>query len=478
MPFLSIEFAFAFLIFFLLYWLCAPKPALQNGLLLFAGLGLLAYVSVPAMLTVVAFSLLTSCIAVGLSHSSRQGVRKTWLAAGIVAALANLSFFKYYDFFRPALQQYLGGEAADILMPLGVSYYTFQAIAYLVSLYRRGDVRLRWYDLLLHFSFFPTITSGPIIRAGSFKSAVGVQQGISSQIQTTSRRSIIRPALAVGLILLGVSKKWWLAGTLADGWVDPVFENPMQYDIVAVLTAMYGYTAQLFLDFSGYSDLVIGLAMLLGFQLPQNFNMPLRAFNIRDFWDRWHITLSTWIRDYIYIPLGGSRGGFTRTQINLLIAMVLSGIWHGSGWNFLLWGLLHGVALVLLNIGDKIVGRREALASTKIGKFIGVLVTVNFVCAAFVVFRTTSLDDAALMFQALWYNPNPAALPALDVLAVLALMVLSLLFYGLLTKGFRGFVAMLEKMPVWLWALPVAAVMVLLMVLAPSGIPGFIYANF
>lgn len=478
MPFLSIEFAFAFLVFLLLYWLCRAKPAVQNGLLLFAGLGLLAYVSVPAMLAVIAFSLFNSCVAVGLSHSQSVSVRKTWLSAGIAAALLNLSFFKYYDFFRPALQQYFGGEAADILMPLGVSYYTFQAIAYLVSLYRREDVRLRWHDLLLHFSFFPTITSGPIIRASGFKSAAGVQLGISGQIQTAEKRNIIRPALAVGLILLGISKKWWLAGTLADGWVDPVFENPMQYDIAAVLTAMYGYTAQLFLDFSGYSDLVIGLAMLLGFQLPQNFNMPLRAFNIRDFWDRWHITLSAWIRDYIYIPLGGSRGGFARTQINLLIAMVLSGIWHGSGWNFLLWGLLHGAALVLLNIGDKIVGRREALAATRIGRFFGIVVTVNFVCAAFVVFRTTSLDDAALMFQALFSNPNPLAVPALDVLAVLGVLIASLVFYGVLVKGFRGFVAMLEKMPLWLWVLPVSIVMILLMVLAPSGIPGFIYANF
>lgn len=478
MPFLSIEFALFFLIFLAVYWLFKPSPRVQNFLLLAAGLAWLGYLSLGAMLAVLVFSMAIFVLAQGIIQSEAH--RRFYLIAGVFLAIGNLFFFKYFDFFRPALQQWLGhNEIVDILMPLGISYYTFQAIAYLVSVYRNGkEFALRPLNLLLHFSFFPTITSGPIIRASDFKTGVGVQQGAALQIQTQKTRSVIQPALAVSLILLGITKKWWLSGSLADGWVNPVFENPLQYDAISVLTAMYGYTVQLFLDFSGYSDLVIGMALLLGFRLPQNFNMPLRAFNIRDFWDRWHISLSSWIRDYIYIPLGGSRKGFTRTQINLMVAMVLSGVWHGYGWNFLLWGFLHGAALILLNVGDLLLGKREVLASTKVGRVIGVLFTLHFVVAAFVVFRTASLEDTGLMFHALLNNPYTLVLPELSTVLLLLVFMISLAFYGVLVKGFNGFVALLESLPVWLWALPIAVVMVLLMVLAPSGIPGFIYANF
>lgn len=479
MPFLSIEFALFFLLFLPLYWLCRPSPRLQNLLLLAAGLGWLVYIAPLAALALAAFSLAVSLLAQLLTRSRSTAARRWWLGAGVVLALANLVFFKFSDFFRPLLQQHSGSTLPDILMPLGISYYTFQGIAYLVALYRGQSPRLGTLQQLLHFGFFPTITSGPIIRAAAFKGSGGrLEAGMAEQIRTAAPRDMVKPALAVSLIVLGIAKKWWLAGTLGESWVDPVFENPLQYDAPSVLAAVYGYTVQLFMDFSGYSDLVIGMAMLLGFRLPENFNMPLRAYNIRDFWDRWHITLSTWIRDYIYIPLGGSRHGFTRTQINLMLAMLLSGIWHGQGWNFLLWGALHGAALVLLNIGDKIGGRREILAASRIGRLIGILFTLHFVCFSFVVFRTASLSDAALVFQSLAGQGAGWRMPELPVAALLVLFAAALAAYGLLARAFRFASAALEKLPVWLWWLPLTAAMVLLMVLAPSGIPGFIYANF
>ena len=479
MPFLSIEFALFFLLFLPLYWLCRPSPRLQNLLLLAAGLGWLVYIAPLAALVLAAFSLAVSLLAQLLTRSRSNTARRWWLGTGVVLALANLVFFKFSDFFRPLLQQHSGSTLPDILMPLGISYYTFQGIAYLVALYRGESPRLGTLQQLLHFGFFPTITSGPIIRAAAFKGSGGrLEAGMAEQIRTAAPRDMVKPALAVSLIVLGIAKKWWLAGTLGESWVDPVFENPLQYDAPSVLAAVYGYTVQLFMDFSGYSDLVIGMAMLLGFRLPENFNMPLRAYNIRDFWDRWHITLSTWIRDYIYIPLGGSRHGFTRTQINLMLAMLLSGIWHGQGWNFLLWGALHGAALVLLNIGDKIGGRREILAASRIGRLIGILFTLHFVCFSFVVFRTASLSDAALVFQSLAGQGAGWRMPELPVAALLVLFAAALAAYGLLARVFRCAAAALEKLPVWLWWLPLTAAMVLLMVLAPSGIPGFIYANF
>lgn len=475
MPLLSVEFALFWLLFFPLYWSVAHRPQAQNYMLLAAGLGWLYWLDWAFVLAVVLFALGVLIIASGLAQAQQPQKRRRWLAAGCGLAVANLAFFKYVDFFRPAVQAALGATVADILMPLGLSYYTFQAIAYLVALYRHEDVRLRWRELLLHFGFLPTLTAGPIARAGDFHSIDGVQAGMAVQIRRREPRRIIRPALAVALLLLGVAKKWALAGTLAEHWVDPVFANPMQYDGLSVLAALYGYTVQLFLDFSGYTDMVMGMAMLLGFSLPANFRMPLRAFNIRDFWNRWHISLSTWIRDYVYIPLGGSRRGFVRTQCNLLAAMTLSGIWHGYGWNFLLWGLLHGLALVLLNCGDTLSGKRAWLAtSSRLGHAIAVLVTVNFVCMAFVVFRTATLEEAGLMFRAL--GNDGSADPV--VWWVLAAMAAALAAYGLLVRLFDAAVAALEKLPLWLWPLPLTATMMIIILIAPSGIPGFIYANF
>lgn len=479
MPFLSIEFGLFFLLFFPVYWLLADFPKGQNALLITTGLGWLYYLSPLFCAAVIIFSLAISAFGYLITSTNIQHHRKIWLIIGIMTGLLNLAFFKYFDFFRSAIQQtfHITNWAFDIVMPMGISYYTFQSIAYLVSLYRNEKVKLRWRDVLLHFSFFPTVTSGPIIRANSFKSINGIEQGLSEQLRTTTPRKIIKPALAICLILLGIIKKWWWAGALADNLVNPIFENPMQYDTFHILLAMYGYTAQLFFDFSGYSDLVIGMAMLFGFQLPLNFMMPLRAFNLRDFWDRWHITLSTWIRDYIYIPLGGSRKGFWRTQINLLIAMFLSGIWHGAGWNFALWGGLHGLGLVFLNIRDKLFGKPDPRKDFTFTRVMGIVITLTFVSAAFMVFRAANLNDVNLLLTALWHNPT-TELPEPLMLLIAILLAFALICYPWLKKSFDGAVHLLEAMTMWLWAIPILLVLIIVMVTAPAGIPSFIYANF
>ena len=261
----------------------------------------------------------------------------------------------------------------------------------------------------------------------------------------------------------------------------------MQYHSLEVLAAIYGYTLQLFLDFSGYSEMMVAFGLLLGFRLPVNFRAPLLAHNIRDFWDKWHISLSTWIRDYIYIPLGGSRGGFVLTQLNLLIAMVLSGIWHGSGWNFFLWGLFHGLALVLLNCTDKLYEKlfkvtakeaRDALyKSSLIGKMLGIFVTVNFVCLCFVFFRAKSFDEAMQVFQALFsnytnveWNNNP--------LYLLYFLLIAWCLYPWVRRLFKAAKLNLNRLPQYALIIPLLIIFMLIVICAPSGIPGFIYANF
>lgn len=496
--FLSIEFALSFIGFFCLYWGLRKMPQMQNILLVIA-----SYLCIFLMSNWIAVSVIAtySCIIYFLSIAMDrwQIHKKKILLSGIVFTLLQLAFFKYYDFFRQESSLALDALHLDssflisnLLLPLGLSYYSFQSISYLLSRYHQETEvpRFNLPQLLLHFSFFATITAGPIARAKSAKGLTDIQQqpcGMSAQICQTEPRKILYPSLAFALILLALIKKWWIAGWLADHWVNPVFENPMQYHALEVLCAIYGYTLQLFLDFSGYSEMMVAFGLLLGFRLPVNFRAPLLAHNIRDFWDKWHISLSTWIRDYIYIPLGGSRGGFARTQVNLLIAMVLSGVWHGSGWNFFLWGLLHGLGLVLLNIGDKVYEKvrkvspresRNVLANTGwLGKVIGTFVTIHFVCFCFVFFRAKSLDEALQVFQALFQNTVNVSWTN-NPLYLLSILLISWIAYPFVRHYTPKLSSVFSRVPKYAVSIPLFVVFLLVLICAPSGIPGFIYANF
>lgn len=477
MPLLSIEFAIFFLIFFPIYW-GLKSPLLQNILLLVSAMGWLYYLSPFFALSVLLFSLIINLVA-ELIVVAKSDSKRVWIyRIGIGLTLLNLAFFKYYDFFREQFQPYFSQEMLDILLPLGISYYSFQAIAYLTSLYHQEPVKLKWHNLLTHFSFFLTITAGPIARVSSFKHGQERYLGMKYQLETDEKREIIIPHIAIGLITLGIAKKWWLAGMLSEQFVTPVFENPSQYDIFSLLTAIYGYTFQLFFDFSGYSDLVIGLAMLLGFQLPRNFNMPFIATNIKEFWQRWHISLSSWIRDYIYIPLGGNKKGFGRTQFNLFIAMLLSGIWHGYGYNFLLWGSLHGIAFVILNLFGKISKKRLITDIPFIGNILAMFITFNFVAFSFVIFRTNNLEGTLLIYTSLWDNLYGFDIQNLSAILMLSILTLILLTYRHLARAFDYFCYDLSQMPPVIWGSIITIITFLIILFAPSGIPAFIYANF
>lgn len=479
MPILSPEFAIFLLLFLPLYWSCRAYLRLQNSLLLLTNIGLLFYLQVIFALSVTGFSLLMVWVAWQLQRGNNKTQRRRWLWVGISFALAILAFFKYFDFFRPGLYQLGFDEVADIVMPLGLSYYVFQSIACLVAIYRGSLTDLKWHEMLLHFSFFLTITAGPIIRAERFKSIDGEQLGAIEQIRTL--RSMQQPALALCLVLLGAVKVWWFSGNIATYFVNPVLNNPLQYSVAEILTAVYGYTLQLFFDFSGYSDLVIGLGLLLGFRLPLNFAAPLYAVNIRDFWARWHITLSTWIRDYIYIPLGGSRYGFWRTQVNLLTAMLLSGIWHGNSWNFFIWGALHGIALLWLNIKGQYLDEPDAPALFEgrlwayATKIYAVFLTFNFVCFAFLIFKLTDLGDITAVLTALLMTEAQSTVAQWGVIA---LIYGGIIAYPLWIAGFQRLVKLLQTLPLPLWVIVIILTLQLMMLFAPSGIPGFIYADF
>lgn len=473
MFFLSIEFAVCFLLFFAVYWLFRPSPKSQNILLLIASLGLMAYGHVFFALYIICFTAVVYLFSILIEKNQTDFWKKNTIRFALVTLIANLFTIKYFDFFALSLQNTLEEYGISVSMPvlsivapLGLSFYTFQAISYLVSQHQAEprQARLSFPTLLLHLSFFLTATAGPIFRSND----------ATPQLLTTQPRHIVTPTCAIVLITLGVIKKLWLSSWLANQWADPIFSNPEQYQSLEVLTGVYAYALQLFFDFSGYTEIAIGLAMLLGFCLPKNFDAPYLANNIRNFWSRWHITLSQWIRDYIYIPLGGSKNSFSRTQANLMIAMLLSGIWHGAGWNFLIWGAIHGIGLVLLNISDRYLGRDWL---TLRSRPLAVFFTFHYVCFGWIFFRASTLEDALAVLKAIAFNLSTPTW-TLSPIPTLMIFLLAWVMYPVLKNLPNKAAKLLQRLPWQIWPIPILSMLLLAITFSPSGIPGFIYANF
>ena len=345
---------------------------------------------------------------------TRPGLARAAKVVSVTLMLGVLGVFKYYDFFMLNLARLLEGTAfardltwMTLILPVGISFYTFQAISYVIDV-ARGDTPARRNpaDVFLYISFFPQLVAGPIVRAAHFL----------PQIDAPVRPDAAARAAAVVLILSGLFKKMVVANYLSVLLVDPVFGFPDGQNWLSALTAMLGYAVQIYCDFSGYSDIAIGVALLLGYHFHRNFDQPYRAASLREFWQRWHISLSTWIRDYLYIPLGGNRGGPGRRTATLMATMTLAGLWHGAGWTFLAWGFLHGAGLALER------GLRRA--GVVLPALLGAALTFAFVVLLWVPFRSASLGDALGLFAALGRTEALSA-PALTPFAV-ALVALGL----------------------------------------------------
>lgn len=302
---------------------------------------------------------------------------------GVVLNLGVLAFFKYYGFFLENIGEALAmaGWQRDlpllqVILPVGISFYTFQGISYLIDVKRgEADGETGLVDVMLYISFFPQLVAGPIVRAKDFLP------------QLDRAPSISRGAMSLGLLLIlwGLFKKTVIANELATGLVDPVFFSPAEFGGLDRLFAIYGYAVQIYCDFSAYSDIAIGAAALLGYRFNRNFDQPYRARSFQDFWRRWHISLSTWLRDYLYKPLGGSRGGPFATSRNLMITMLLGGLWHGAAWTFLAWGFIHGSALMI----------ERALGLARSGRgLVSLVITFHGVCLAWILFRSPDFATA------------------------------------------------------------------------------------
>ena len=274
------------------------------------------------------------------THGTHPARRKLLLALIVLLDLAALVYFKYSGFFVEGILNPLfksNFAVGDIVLPIGISFYTFQAISYSVDVYRgKYESRPDFLEFCFYLSFFPLLLAGPITRAGRFLPQI-------RRAEPATRHEL---RLGLWLVILGLLKKGVIADYLAV-YNNLAFDSPISYSGYELLMAVFGYTMQIYLDFSGYSDISIGIAALMGFRLDVNFRFPYRSLNLTEFWRRWHISLSTWFRDYVYIPLGGNRKGQARTLLNNFLTMVVAGLWHGSTWMFVLWGALHGAGLAV-----------------------------------------------------------------------------------------------------------------------------------
>jgi len=320
------------------------------------------------------------------ARSQEPGVKgkgsKAWLLVGLLFNLGLLGYFKYAGFFLDNYNALFGTHwnVGHIILPLGISFYTFQQIAYLVDAYRREVPLCSFPKYLLFVTFFPQLVAGPIVHYKEMIPQFGAQR-------TVAWDSMYR---GLWVFAFGLFKKVVLADTLAP-YVDKCWSNVEQLQFLGAWTTVLGYTLQLYFDFSGYADMAIGSGLIFGIRLPENFNSPYQALNIQDFWRRWHMTLSAWLKDYVYIPLGGSRCPLPRTCINLFLTFLIGGIWHGANWTFVIWGALHGFAIVLHRLWHKTNHRLNAFAAW--------LLTFAFVNFAWIFFRAPNLKEAWMMVR-------------------------------------------------------------------------------
>jgi len=409
-----------------------------------------------------------NALAARLVHRAPPGslARRGALSAALLFNLGVLAWFKYAlflaqtgnDLFR-LLDVGARLPLVKMALPVGISFFTFQAISYVVDVYR-GLAPVAGLDFAVYLAFFPHVVAGPIVRAVEFV----------PQLAQRLRLTRADASRAAWLIAGGLFKKVVVSSYLATSLVDPVFGAPERFSALEILAATYGYAVQIFADFSGYTDMAIGLALLLGIRFPQNFDRPYAAASIQDFWRRWHMTLSRWLRDYLYIPLGGSRKGRTRTYLNLLITMTLGGLWHGASLTFVAWGLWQGLGLAAeraLGIG----GRKQVL---------GRLATFHFICLGWILFRAQGAGlegfrqvGTLLTRLATAWTPPPAS-----VLGPLLLALGMVLWQQLPGRGLSVVERSFGRLPLLVQGAVIGVIIFLCMMLGPRGVAPFIYFQF
>lgn len=408
-------------------------------------------------------------LAHAIHRSGSPGWKKFYLLLGVAANLAFLGYFKYANFLISTANSLTKTEIQpwDVFLLPGISFYIFQSLSYLIDVYRGEFVPMKSFvNLCFCVSFFPHLVAGPIIRASY----------IIPQLEQEYYVSRTDMGRALYLILAGLIKKAVIADYISLNFVDRIFDEPLRYTGVENLMGAYAYTLQIYCDFSGYSDMAIGISLLLGFRLPVNFNAPFVSASITEFWRRWHISLSSWLKDYLYIPLGGSRKGRLRQYFNLVATMLLGGLWHGAAWKFVLWGGLHGVVLAI----EKALHIPELVSRNRVARAVGFLATFHIVCLGWIFFRADSAGKAVEMLSQIFLHFDGEVLGQLlsGYPSVFALMAAGYVAHFVPARVKNRAEDMVGEMPLFGKAAVIVAVIVLVMQVKSADIQPFIYFQF
>jgi alginate O-acetyltransferase complex protein AlgI len=396
----SYELIFIFLpiTFFIYFYLNSKKlTEASKAFLVFSSLFFYSWWNIAYLPIILVSMLFNYIVGVSLSKNNQhiKVNKKTLLTIGIIANVSLLGYFKYMDFFIENLNLVFGTgfNLLHLTLPLAISFFTFQQIAYLVDSYRGETKEYDFLNYALFVTFFPQLIAGPIVH----------HKEMMPQFSNIRSKLINYKNISMGLFIfsIGLFKKTVIADTFAI-WATNGFDNAITLNLLEAWATSLSYTFQLYFDFSGYTDMAIGLALFFNIKLPINFNSPYKATSIQDFWRRWHITLSRFLKDYIYVPLGGNRKGNFRTYNNLMATFIIGGIWHGAGWTFVFWGFLHGLALVIHRIWSSL--------GFKLWTWLAWFITFNFINTTWVFFRAKEWDDAIKVISSM-YNINNIVLP-------------------------------------------------------------------
>ncbi len=471
MLFPTFEFAVFFSVVFVVNWLLRPFPIPWRLFLLGASFVFYAAFEPVYCLLLAASIVVNQAFAVAIHRQGDPRLRRGLLAGAVVVNLGALAYYKYTDFFIESVSGTLeligvdtGWVPLEIVLPVAISFFTFQALSYVIDVYRGDAEPSSLLDFAVYLSFFPHLVAGPIVRA----------RELLPQLSEHADPRKVNSALAFRLIMAGLFKKVVISSFLASAIVDDVFAVPDAHRSVEILFAVYAYAIQIYADFSGYTDIAIGCALLLGLRFPQNFDAPYTATSMQSFWRRWHMTLSFWLRDYLYIPLGGNQGSRQWAFMTLFLTMVIGGFWHGAAWTFLIWGAIHGLALA---VERRVLDAREAAGKVP-GRWSPVirwLVTFHVVCLAWIFFRAESLGAA---FTILW---RLVAAPGIgDAVTPMVLFVIALSIGSQFVPhdAVNRVQAVFSRSAPLVQAVALAAGFLFIDALGPEGVAPFIYFQF
>jgi D-alanyl-lipoteichoic acid acyltransferase DltB (MBOAT superfamily) len=473
MPFTSGIYPVFLIIVFFAYWLIAERVGWRILLLAAASCIFYWLAGGWTLLLLLSISIIDFTTTRLMVRAEDQYKRKSLLCLSLAVQIGALSIFKYADFFietGASAVSFLGIEVPDarlgLLAPIGISFFIFQSIAYVVDVYRKDAEPAPSYpDYLAFISFFPTIVAGPILRA----------KQLLPRLRDSLKLDAATGGQALFLIAIGLIKKVAIADYLSANLVDRVFDFPERFSSLEVLGAIYAYALQIYADFSGYSDIAIGSAMLLGFTLPINFNAPYRSRDLTEFWRRWHITLSTWLRDYVFFFIVGSRRSAS-LYAGVILTMLIGGIWHGAGWTFVIWGLLHGAGLAAAR-AFTVLRRRASIRLLRVEwpALISILITFHFVCFAWIFFRAETVGQAlSVLYQLTGLTTDTANL----ALPVVLVMIVGFLAHWTPDRIWERAIYEFARMPALAQACMLFALAVGLYLVASTDVAPFIYSRF